>query len=109
MLESLFGSKSAARVLLFLQNYGEGYGREIAQTFGAAPLSIQNQLQKFETGGWVVARSIGRTRMYAWNPRNPLVKELRSFLQATLDALPDGEVQAYYRQRRRPRRSGKPL
>ncbi len=109
MLDTLFGSKSAKAVLLFLQTYGEGYGREMAQTFGIRPVQVQNQLKKFEAGGWLVSRSVGRTRLYSWNPRNPLVGPLRQFLQAATDTLPDDEVRAYYRQRRRPRRAGKPL
>ncbi len=109
MLDTLFGSKSAKAVLLFLQTYGEGYGREMAQTFGMRPVQVQNQLKKFEAEGWLVSRSIGRARVYSWNPRNPLVGPLRQFLQAATDTLPDDEVRAYYRQRRRPRRAGKPL
>ena len=81
----------------------------MAQTFGIRPVQVQNQLKKFEAGGWLVSRSVGRTRLYSWNPRNPLVGPLRQFLQAAIDTLPDDEVRAYYRQRRRPRRAGKPL
>ena len=109
MLDAIFGSKSAKAVLLFLQTYDEGYGREMAQTFGVRPVQLQNQLKKFEVEGWLVSRSVGRTRVYSWNPRNPLVGPLRQFLQAAIDTLPDDEVHAYYRQRRRPRRTGKPL
>ncbi len=109
MPEALFGSKSAKLVLFFLQNYGEGYGREIARTYGIGPIQAQNQLKKFEAGGWLVGRPAGRTRIYTWNPLNSLVKPLRAFLQAAIDTLPESEIQAYYRQRRRPRRPGKPL
>ena len=109
MLDVLLGSKSARAVLLFLQTYGEGYGREIAQTYGIRPVQVQNQLKKFEGGGWLVSRSVGRTRVYSWNRRNPLVAPLRQFLQAAIETLPDDEIRAYYRQRRRPRRAGKAL
>ncbi len=108
MREILFGSKSATMVLLFLQTYGDGYGREIARTFGVRPNQVQNQLRKFEIEGWFVSRPVGRTTIYSWSPRNPLVKPLRAFLQAVIDALPDDDVRAYFRQRRRPRRRGKP-
>ena len=109
MLEAIFGSKSARQVLLYLQNYGDGYGREIARTFGVAPLQVQNQLKKLEEAGWLVSRTAGRTRIFTWNPNNPSLQSLRAFLQTELDALPRQEIQAYYRQRRRPRKSGKPL
>ena len=107
--ETLFGSKSANRVLFYLETYGEGYGREIARTFGIRPIQVQNQLRKLEETDWLVGRLVGRTRLYTWNPRNPLVKPLRAFLQAAIDALPESEIQEYYRQRRRPRRTGKPV
>jgi len=109
MLDTLFGSKSAKKVLFYLQNYGEGYGREIAQTFGVGPIQVQNQLKKLEEEGLLVSRLAGRTRIYTWNPRNPLVKPLRTFLETATDALPEPEIQAYYRKRRRPRKPGKPL
>ena len=109
MSEAIFGSKSARHVLLYLQNYGEGYGREIAKTFDVALLQVQNQLKKLEEKGWLVSRTAGRTRIYTWNPGHPSVPSLRAFLQTELDALTDREIQTYYRQRRRPRKSGKPL
>ena len=109
MREAIFGSRSAKQVLLFLQNYGEGYGREIARTFGVASLQVQNQLKKLEEAGWLVSRTAGRTRIYTWNPNNPSVQSLRAFLQTELDALPKQEIKTYYRKRRRPRKSGKPL
>ena len=105
--ETLFGSKSTKRVLLYLETYGEGYGREIARTFGIHPIQIQNQLKKLEGSGWLVSRPVGKTRLYVWNPRNLLVKPLRAFLQEVIDALPESEIQDYYRMRRRPRRPGK--
>ena len=107
--ETLFGSKSTERVLFYLETYGEGYGREIARVFGIRPIQVQNQLRKLEEAGWLVGRPVGRTRLFTWNPRNPLVKPLRAFLLAAIDTLPESEIQEYYRRRRRPRRQGKPV
>ncbi len=109
MLEALFGSSSAERVLLYLQNYDQGYGREIAATFGIAQSQVRKQLEKFESGGLLVSRLIGRTRLYEWNPRNPLVPSLRSLLAEALASLPPADRQRYLRRRTRPRRSGKAL
>lgn len=109
MLGALFGNESARQVLLYMQNYGEGYGLDMARTFNRAVSPIQKQLQKLEDGGWLVSRPVGKTRIYSWNPRNPLVGPLRLFLQSALDSLPDDEVRTYYRARRRPRKPGKPL
>ncbi len=109
MLGALFGNQTAERVLLFLQNYGEGYAREIAVTFDLPLLSVQRQLQKLEAGGILVSKSIGRTRMFYLNPRNYFIPELKALLEKELGALPQEELQAYFRRRTRPRRTGKPV
>ncbi len=108
MLEAVLGSVAAERTLLYLQNYGEGYAGSIADTFDMSPSQISKQLTKLENGGILVSRQVGKARVYSWNERNPLVKELRRLLQATLEVLPERQIQQYYRQRRRPRRKGKP-
>ncbi len=109
MLEAVVGSAAAEKVLLYLQSYEQAYGREIAATFQIANSQVQKQLLKLESGGLLVSRLIGRTRLYQWNPRNPLVSPLRAFLAVALDSLPVNEQQQYFRKRTRPRRSGKAL
>ena len=109
MLESILGSATAEKVLLYLQNYEQAHGRGIAAAFGLAQSQVQKQLRKLESGGVLVSRLAGRTRLYEWNPRNALVPPLRSLLQAALEALSPAEQQRYFRQRTRPRRSGKAL
>lgn len=109
MLEAVVGSASAEKVLLYLQNYEQGYGREIAATFGMAQSQVRKQLEKFESGGVLVSSLVGRTRLYQWNPRNPLVPPLRALLSAAINSLPPADRQRYLRRRTRPRRSGKAL
>jgi len=109
MLEAVFGSVAAEKVLLYLQAYDQAYGREIAAAFGAAQSQIQKQLLKLEAGGILVSRLVGRTRIYQWNPRNPLVEPLRALLMSALRSLPPVEQRRYFRDRKRPRRSGKAL
>lgn len=109
MLEAILGSTAAERVLFFLQNYEQGYGREIAATFEMAQSQVRKQLEKFESGGILVSRLVGRTRLYQWNPRNPLVRPLRALLRAAIDSLPPSDRDRYFRRRTRPRRSGKAL
>ena len=109
MLEAIVGSPTAEKVLLYLQNYEQAYGREIADTFDIAQSQVQKQLIKLEAGGVLVSRLIGRTRIYQWNPRNPLVVALRELLGLALESLHAAEQQRYYRRRTRPRRSGKSL
>ena len=105
-LIGLFGSRSAYQVLMYLENYGEGYAAEIARVFGMSLRQAQNQLRKFEEMGLLVSRMTGSTRMYTFN-RNPVADDLRRFLRSNLDRLPEETLQRYYRARRRPRRPGK--
>jgi DNA-binding transcriptional ArsR family regulator len=109
LLPALFGSQSAAQVLLFLQNYGEGHARRIATTFDVPHMAIQRQLRRLEDAGVLVSRKLGNTRVFTWNPRSATVKDLRAFLEAELGRLPREVTDAYFRQRQRPRRTGKPL
>ena len=55
-LEALFGSRSAAQTLLFLQNYGEGHARRIASTFEVSHTAIQRQLKRLEAEGIAVIK-----------------------------------------------------
>lgn len=109
VLDAIFGNRSAAQTLLFLEAYGSGYALRIADTYGVPVSSIQRQLIRLEASGVLVSRKIGTARVFEFNPRNPTVKRLRAFLAAELEALPDSETKALYRQRRRPRRTGKEL
>ncbi len=109
MLEAILGSAAAEKVLLYLQNYEQAYGREIAATFELSNSQVQKQLLKLESGGVLASRLVGRTRLYQWNPRNPLVPALRALLAVALDSLPANEQQRIFRKRTRPRRSGKAL
>ena len=109
VLETLFGGATAAKALLYLQNYEEGYANGISKTFDLPLSMVQRQLGKFERGNLLVSRTVGNTRMFTWNPRNPTVTPLRDLLADSLKYLPKAEITRFYRQRRRPRRSNKPL
>lgn len=109
ILESVFGSRSATQVLTFLEAYGSGHALRIAETYGVSVSPIQRQLRRLEADGVLVSRLVGRTRVFEFNTRNPTVRNLRTFLEAELDLLPDDQVKKYYRQRQRPRRTGKSL
>ncbi|MGI9290572.1 MAG: winged helix-turn-helix domain-containing protein [Gammaproteobacteria bacterium] len=109
-LETLFGGKAAAKVLLFIENYGEGYASGIAKTFGMPVSEVQKQLNKFEQAGILVSRMVGTSRIYTWNPRDLALVELQGLLRQTLEqGIPEKTLQAYYRQRQRPRRQDKRL
>ncbi len=105
-LIGLFGSKAAYQVLMYLENYEQGYASLISKTFGMSLSQTQKQLQKFEQLGLLVSRSEGSARVYYFK-RSPVVDALRKFLNSMLEVLPDSTINKYYRERRRPRRHGK--
>ncbi len=86
----------------------EGYAREIARLFATDLAPIQKQLAKLEAGGVLVSRSAGRTRLFSFNPRYPMVDELRALLEKTLQFYPPDLRERLLMNRRRPRRTGKP-
>lgn len=109
MIESLLGNKTAEKTLLYIANYGEGHTSGIAETFDLPKSQVRKQLIKLEEGGVLVGRSIGNIRMFQINPRCPYKKELEALLEKILSLVSDEELEKYYRQRRRPRRTGKAL
>lgn len=106
-LEILFGSRSAAYALLFIEAYGSGHATRIAKTFEIPLNGIQRQLLKLENNGILVSRLIGRTRLFEFNPRDLTARNLQLFLAAELKNLPRETYRQYFCQRQRPRRTGK--
>jgi hypothetical protein len=109
MLSPLFGSENCERVLIFLLSRDEGYASEIAKFFGTDLSQIQNQLKKLETARVLVSFSVGRTRLYRYNPSYPFLQELKCLLEKALSFYPPQVRECLFLNRRRPRRSGKPL
>ncbi|MCK4264406.1 MAG: winged helix-turn-helix transcriptional regulator [Candidatus Aminicenantes bacterium] len=107
MLEKLFGSKTAERVLMYLFVFQEGYPTEISRIFSIPLNMIQKQLFKFEEGGMLVSRLRGKVRIYQWNPRYPFLNEVEKLLERNFEYLPEVIKERYYRQRTRPRRRDK--
>lgn len=109
MLETLFGNPTANRLLLYMHNYEQGYAAAIARTYSIPVSQVQKQLERFERGNVLVSQKQGPIRLYSWNPRYSFQKQLRALLEEAFQHMSDAEVKKYYRQRRRPRRKGKPL
>lgn len=109
MIEALFGNRVAEKCLLYIANYGEGYINGIAKTFGISTSQVKKQLERLEAGGILVNQMSGNTKMFKINPRLFCKKELQMLLEKTLMCLPEKEIKKYYRQRTRPRRTGKEL
>lgn len=109
MYQALFGNATAEKVLLYIQNYGEGHANGIATTFAISPSQVHKQLLKLEENGILIGKNVGRTRSFQLNPRLPIKKELAQVLEKILSLLPEEQLERYYRQRTRPRRTGKAL
>ena len=109
MIEAIVGSISCERVLVFLNARGEGYAREIAAFFSSSLAPVQKQLDKLEAGGVLASRTAGRTRLYTFNPRYPLLTELSALLEKSISFYDEELQQRLLLNRRRPRRRGKPL
>lgn len=109
MIEAILGSTGSEKVLMFLFARDEGYARAIARFFETDLAPIQKQLEKLENGGVLVSRSVGRTRLFSFNPRYPMLVELRALLAKTLQFYPDDVQEKLLMNRRRPRRAGKPI
>ena len=109
MLESILGSVSSERVLVYLVARNEGYAREIAKFFNTGLAPIQKQFKKLENGGVVYSKQVGRTSVYAFDLRYPFLPELQSLIKKALEFYPEELREQLLMNRRRPRRSGKPL
>lgn len=109
MLEPLLGSTNAERVLMFIAIRSEGYASEIAHFFDTDLYGIQKQIEKFETGGILIAKQAGRTRIYQFSPRYAFLKELQTLLEKAFSYYPSEDHERLQIVRQRPRRKGKPL
>ena len=109
MLEGLFGTINKEKVLLHVYAREESYPRKVAKYYGIDLRTIQNQFEKLELGGVLYSRMVGRTRLYAFNPRFVFLEELKQMLGKALSFYPEEERERLLMTRRRPRRKGKPL
>ena len=96
-------------ILLFIASRGAGYAQEIADFFGANLRSVQRQLERLEAGRGLQSRKIGNVRLFSFNPRYPFRDEIVSLVTAAKKFYPPKLTGALDFDRKRPRRSGKPL
>ena len=110
MLEVLFGSKNAERVLQFLLARNGAYAREIALFYDVSPSVIKKQLEKFEIGSIIVGRNIGNIRIYELNQRNSIIKELTALLiKSRASYEPEERARLVRKDGSRPRSINKPF
>lgn len=109
MYKALFGNKVAEACLLYIVNYGEGYINGIGKTFAIAPRQVQLQLERLEAGGILVSQFSGNIKLFRLNPRLAIKAELTALMEKILALMPEEKTEKYFRERRRPRRTGKAL
>jgi len=109
MLEELFGSKNRERVLQYILANKQGYAKEIADFYNSSVDPIQKQLERLELGSILASQKVGRTRLFIFNPRYAFRQELEALLLKAREFYAPEEIERLTKQRKRPRRIGKPL
>ncbi len=111
MLEKLFGNPVIEKILFYLLINEQSYASELKEVFDIPLYSIQMALARLEKGGIIVRQAKGKTQLYQFNPRYPVLNELKVFLKKAYSFLPEEYKYKLYEfpVRRRPRRKGKPL
>ncbi len=109
VLKPILRTRETEWILLFISSRGAGYAQEIADFFNANYRSVQRQLERLEAGGVLVSRSVGKTRLFTFNPRYPFKDPMVNLLSEVKRFYPKNLISALDLNRRRPRRAGKPL
>lgn len=109
MIEELFGSKNRERVLQYIFVNTQAYAKEIADFYESSVDPIQKQLERLENAGVLVYQKVGRTKLFMVNPRYAFKEELAALLEKARSFYAPSELEKLTMQRKRPRRSGKPL
>ncbi|WP_408095620.1 ArsR family transcriptional regulator [Peredibacter sp. HCB2-198] len=109
MIETIFGNVTAAKIMLYLFHYGEAYASGISKDMGVALSQVQKQLDRFEEGGILVSKLMGKVRIYTFNPKIGVTKKLKELIQIFYDSIPLEQKEQMFSERRRPRRRNKPV
>ena len=88
MIETIFGNRTAAKMMLYLFHYGEAYASGLARDMGITLSQVQKQFDKFEAAGILVSKKSGTIRIYQFNPKLGIVKKLKAFVGEFYKAMP---------------------
>ena len=83
MIENILGNKTLEKILLSIEKDGDCYANGVAKKFKLPLFAVQNQLKKMEKTGVLKSRIYANVRIYEFNPKYPLLNELRALLQKT--------------------------
>lgn len=109
MLQYIFGNKTAEVVLLNIFHYGEIHASAIAENTKKAITPIKNQLERFEKGGVLISKVVGRSRVYFFNPKSPYLKPVKELINIAYQSIPIKKREALFSIRRRPGAKGKAI
>lgn len=109
MLEGIFGNATAEKVLLHIFHYGEIHASAIAEDLNSAVNPIKGQLERFERAGVLVSKQAGRSRIYSFNLKSPILAPVRDLIRILYESIPLRERETLFGERRRPRQKGKPV
>lgn len=91
MLDSLFNSSSATKILLFLFVNQTGYGSEIAHLLNTSLTPLQQVLKRLEEGAFIKSYYHKNKKFFELNSNHPLYHELESLLKKAYILLPAKE------------------
>ena len=109
MLDEIFGNRSVERMYLHFFHYGEIHARGLANDYVTSADPFLKQLNRLDNAGILVSRTIGRTRLYQFNPKSPFTKPIRMIVEIAYESIPMKERERIFQTRRRPRKKGKPV
>lgn len=109
MLEKILGSDTAMKIMLHLVHYGEIYPSAVAKDYEISLSAVQKQFERFEEAGVLVSKLVGKTRVYFFNKKSPIVRPFMDLVKVYYDGLSLEDKEIIFSTRRRPRRAGKPV
>lgn len=109
-LKGVLKAETQEKIFLYLMYRDAGYAAEIVNFFNLGMTPVVKQLKKLEEDGLIVStQSVGRSRSYTFNPRNPYVGFLKPLLAEASKRYPKDQIRDLMLPRTRPRSKGKEL
>ncbi|MEI8345847.1 MAG: winged helix-turn-helix domain-containing protein [Pseudomonadota bacterium] len=109
MLDKILGSDTAMKIMLHLIHYNEIYPSAVAKDYQIALSAVQKQFERYEDAGILLSKLVGKTRVYLFNKKSPVVSPFIALVKVYYDGLSLEDKEKIFSARRRPRRAGKPI
>ncbi len=109
MLDKILGSETAMKIMLHIIHYGEIYPTAVAKDYKLSLSAVQKQFERYELAGILVSKLVGKTRVYFFNKKSKAAIAFMDFIKVYYDGLSLEDKEKIFSERRRPRRSGKPI